>query len=92
VMAKDPEHVQLFGFTALFPITFVSNVFAPADTMPGWLQPFVENNPVSVLADACRGLMVDGAEAEPIITSLIWAAGIAIVFSWVSVRALKRKV
>ena len=91
VVSKDPEHVQLFGFTALFPITFVSNVFAPADTMPDWLQPIVENNPVSVLADACRGLMVTGAEAEPIITSLIWAAGIAAVFSVLSVRALRRK-
>jgi oleandomycin transport system permease protein len=92
VLSKDPEHVQLFGFTALFPITFVSNVFAPSDTMPGWLQPIVENNPVSVLADACRGLMVTGAEAEPIVTSLIWAAGIAAVFSVLSVRALRRKV
>ena len=35
VVAKDPEQVQLFGFTALFPVTFVSNVFVPADTMPG---------------------------------------------------------
>ena len=26
VLAKDPEQVQIFGFTALFPITFVSNV------------------------------------------------------------------
>ncbi len=92
VLSKDPEHVQLFGFTALFPITFVSNVFAPSDTMPDWLQPIVDNNPVSVLADACRGLMVTGAEAEPIVTSLIWAAGIAAVFSVLSVRALRRKV
>jgi oleandomycin transport system permease protein len=92
VLSKDPEHVQLFGFTALFPITFVSNVFAPSDTMPGWLQPIVENNPVSVLADASRGLMVTGAEAEPIVTSLIWAAGIAALFSVLSVRALRRRV
>jgi oleandomycin transport system permease protein len=92
ILSKDPEHVQLFGFTALFPITFVSNVFAPTDSMPGWLQPIVDNNPVSVLSDACRGLMVDGAEAQPIVTSLLWAAGIAAVFSVLSVRALRRKV
>lgn len=35
ILAKDPEQVQIFGFTALFPITFVSNVFVPTDTMPG---------------------------------------------------------
>jgi oleandomycin transport system permease protein len=92
VVAKDPEKVQLFGFTALFPVTFVSNVFVPADTMPSWLQPFVNANPVSILADACRGLMVTGAEATPIIQSLVWAAAIAAVFAPLSVWAFKRRV
>ncbi|MDP9445158.1 MAG: ABC transporter permease, partial [Actinomycetota bacterium] len=50
VLAKDPEHVQMFGFTALFPITFVSNVFVPSETMPQWLQVFVDVNPVTILA------------------------------------------
>src|SRR5215207_6997350 len=92
VLAKDPEHVQLFGFTALFPVTFVSNVFVPAETMPGWLQPFVNANPVSILADACRGLMVTGAEATPIIQSLAWGGAIALVFAPLSVWAFKRRV
>jgi oleandomycin transport system permease protein len=92
VLAKDPEHVQIFGFTALFPIVFVSSVFVQANTMPGWLEPIADNNPVSVLADACRGLMVEGEVAEPVITSLIWAVGIAAVFSVLSVRALRRRV
>ena len=92
VLAKDPEHVQLFGFTVLFPVTFVSNVFVPTETMPSWLQPFVEANPVSILADACRGLMVTGAEATPIIQSLVWAAVIAAVFAPLSVWAFKRRV
>ena len=48
VVASDPEKVQLFGFTALFPVTFVSNVFVPTDTMPGWLQPLVKVNPVTI--------------------------------------------
>jgi len=92
MLAKDPEHVQLFGFTVLFPITFVSNVFVPAETMPGWLQTFVNVNPISVLADACRGLMLTGAEATPIIQSLVWAAAIAAVFAPLSVWAFKRRV
>jgi len=92
VVAKDPERVQVFGFTVLFPVTFVSNVFVPADTMPDWLQGVVNANPVSILADACRGLMVTGAEATPIIQSLAWAGAIAVVFAPLSVRALKRRV
>jgi oleandomycin transport system permease protein len=92
VLAKNPEQVQLFGFTALFPITFVSNVFVDETTMPGWLEPIVENNPVSVLADAARGLMVGGPVAEPVTTSLLWAVAIMAVFAPLSMFALRRRV
>ncbi|MGH3793820.1 MAG: ABC transporter permease [Pseudonocardiaceae bacterium] len=91
VLAKDPEKVQLFGMTALFPITFVSNVLAPANTMPGWLQTFVNVNPVTLLADASRGLMVGGPVAEPVLGSLLWAAVIVAVFMPLSLWALKRR-
>ncbi|MQA27563.1 MAG: ABC transporter permease [Micromonosporaceae bacterium] len=92
VLAKDPEQVQLFGFTALFPVTFVSNVFVPTQTMPGWLQAFVEINPVTLLSDAARGLLVGGPVAGPAIGSLLWAAGITAVFAPLSVWGLKRRV
>jgi oleandomycin transport system permease protein len=92
LIAKDPEKVQLFGFTALFPITFVSNVFVPTKTMPGWLQAFVDVNPVTILTDATRGLLVSGRVAEPVLGSLLWAAVIIIVFAPLSVWAFKRRV
>jgi oleandomycin transport system permease protein len=92
VIAKDPEKVQLFGFTALFPVTFVSNVFVPSETMPGWLQTFVDVNPVTILADATRGLMVGGPVAGPVAGSLLWAAAFTVVFAPLSVWAFKRRV
>jgi oleandomycin transport system permease protein len=92
VLAKDPEKVQLFGMTALFPITFVSNALVPTGTMPGWLQSFVSINPVTLLSDACRGLMVGGPVAEPVLGSLLWAAVIVAIFAPLSLRALKRRV
>lgn len=91
ILAKDAERVQIFGFTALFPLTFVSDVFVPAETMPGWLQGFVNANPVSILADACRGLLQGGPVATEVIQSLLWAAGIAAVFAPLSVLALKHR-
>ncbi|MGH4015387.1 MAG: ABC transporter permease [Pseudonocardiaceae bacterium] len=91
VLAKDPERVQLFGFTALFPITFVSNALAPTETMPGWLQAFVNINPVTLLSDASRGLMVGGPVAGPVLGSLLWAAVIVAVFAPLSLWALKRR-
>ena len=91
VLAKDPEQVQIVGMTTLFPITFVSNALAPTETMPGWLQTFVQANPVTLLSDATRGLMVGGPVAWPVAGTLLCAAVIVAVFVPLSLRALKRR-
>ncbi len=90
VVAKDPEKVMLFGYTALFPITFVSNVFVPTETLPGWLQPVVQANPVSILSDAVRGLLVGGPVATPVMQTLLWAAAIVLAFAPLAVARFKR--
>jgi ABC-2 type transport system permease protein/oleandomycin transport system permease protein len=92
VLASEPEKVQVFGFMVIFPLTFTSNAFVPTDTMPGWLQTWVEVNPVTVLADALRGLLVGGPVFAPVVQSLIWGAVLAAVFAPLAVRALRRRV
>lgn len=92
VLARDPEKVQLFGFAVLFPVTFSSNAFAPTATMPGWLQAWVEINPVTRLSDAVRGLMVGGPVAANAVAVLLWGAGFAAVFAPLALRALRRRV
>ena len=91
VLSKDPEHVQLFGFTALFPVTFISNVYVPVETMPPVLQMVVHANPVSLLAEASRGLLNGGPVLEPALWSLVWAAIIMAIFAPLSVWALNRR-
>ena len=91
VLAKDPEHVQLFGFTALFPVTFVSNVFVPLETLPPLMQSAVQANPVSLLTQASRGLLNGGPALEPALWSLVWAVVITAVFAPLSVWALNRR-
>lgn len=91
VLARDPEHVQLFGFTALFPVTFVSNVFVPVETMPAWLQGVVMLNPVSLLADAARGLLLGGPVLTSALGALGWAVLLTVVFAPLSVWALNRR-
>jgi oleandomycin transport system permease protein len=91
VVAKDAERVQVYGYTALFPLTFVSSAFAPPETMPPWLQGFVNVNPVTHLSDACRGLLVDGPVLVPVLQSLAWAGVIAAVFAPLSVWAFRRR-
>jgi ABC transporter DrrB family efflux protein len=92
LLARDAEHVQIFGFTVMFPLTFVSNVFVPVDTLPGWLQAVVQLNPVTKLVEATRGLMVGGPVMTPVLQSLAWAAALFVVFGSLSLWAFKRRV
>lgn len=73
VLVSEPDKVQIFGFMVIFPLTFTSNIFVPTDRMPGWLQNWVEVNPVTVVADALRGLLVAGPVAGPVLQTLLWA-------------------
>jgi oleandomycin transport system permease protein len=92
VLARDPEKVQIYGFTVLFPLTFASNAFAPTATMPAWLQAWVSINPVSRMADALRGLLVGGPVAANAIATLVWGAAFAAVFAPLAVWALRTRV
>ncbi|HEY0448114.1 ABC transporter permease [Actinophytocola sp.] len=92
MLVNAPEKVMIFGFAVMFPLTFVSNAFVPTDTMPGWLQGWVDANPVTAVADAVRGLLVGGPVAGPVTTTLLWTAGIVAVFAPLAVRAFKRRV
>jgi len=53
---RSVEVAQAAGLIWLFPVTFVSNVFVPLSSMPSWLQPIAEWNPVSTVALAIRTL------------------------------------
>lgn len=92
MLAGDAEKVQAFGFTLVFPITFTSSAFVVVDTMPGWLQAFSDVNPVTHLSDAVRGLLLGGPVAGPVMWSLVWAAGITLVFYPLAMRAYRAKV
>jgi ABC-2 type transport system permease protein len=91
VIARTASSVQGISMLILFPLTFLSNAFVPADTMPDWLQWFVEMNPVSHLVTAVRGLVNDGAVTADVFTALLGAAVIVAVFAPLTVRAYMRK-
>ncbi|WP_308250252.1 ABC transporter permease [Sphaerisporangium fuscum] len=92
LVASDPEKVQIMAFSLMMPLTFTSNAFVPTRTMPGWLQKWVEINPVTHLADAVRGLLSGGPVAGNATISLAWALGIALVFAPLSLRAFRNRV
>jgi ABC transporter DrrB family efflux protein len=92
MLAASPEKVQVFGFVVLFPLTFTSNAFVQTGSMPGALQAWVKVNPVTILADAVRGLLVSGPVARPVLESLLYALAFTAVFAPLAVRAFKRRV
>jgi ABC-type multidrug transport system permease subunit len=92
MLAANPEKVQIFGFVVLFPITFTSDAFVSTASMPGWLQAWSKANPVSLISDAVRGLMVSGPVGRPVVESLLYAVAFTVVFAPLAVRAFKRRV
>ncbi|QEO15377.1 ABC transporter permease [Agromyces intestinalis] len=91
VIARSAGSVQGISFLILFPLTFLSNAFVPADTMPDWLQWFVNINPVSHLVTAVRELVNNGVVGSDAMIALIGAAVIVAVFAPLTVRAYMRK-
>lgn len=90
---KDEESVQAFGLIWIFPLTFVSSAFVPIATMPGWLQVFANNQPVTLVINAMRAMALGGPEfpLNPALwESLVWLAGVMIVFTPLAVRSYRR--
>lgn len=87
---KDEESVGSFGLVWLFPLTFVSNAFVPVPSMPGWLQAFAKNQPVTVVIDEMRSLATGGPLALHAWQSAVWLAAIVAVFVPLAVRAYRR--
>lgn len=91
---RTVESAQQVGFTVIFPLTFLSNVFVPPATLPSWLRPVAEWNPVSALTASIRDLwgnpnpfVADGFPAEhSLLLTLLWIAAIVAVFGPLGVR------
>jgi ABC-2 type transport system permease protein len=91
LVLRSPTAVLNGGFLAIFPLTFLSNVFVPPSTLPGPLEAFVEVNPISVLATASRSLMEGRPDSEAIVVSLAVAAALAVVFLPVTTRLYRSR-
>jgi ABC-2 type transport system permease protein/oleandomycin transport system permease protein len=91
---RQEEAVQAFGLIWLFPLTFVSSAFVPVQSMPGWLQAFAVNQPVTHVINALRALALGDTRVTPmgdnLWLSIVWIAAIVAVFMPLAVRAYKR--
>ena len=97
---KTPEAAQSASFLPIFPLGFVSSIFVPVSSMPDWLQGFAENQPVSVVANTVRSLMIPEEalvflgidQGTLILKSFAWIVAITAVFAPLAVRQYKKAV
>ncbi len=97
LMAGNAQAAQ--GMSLLvFPLTFVSSAYVPVDSMPGWLQPVAEHQPLTVMVNAVRSLALGGPAAAGVggttthwvVLALAWSAGLVAVFAPMAVARYRR--
>ena len=81
LLLRSPSAVMNAGFLAIFPLTFLSNVFVDPATLPSALRAFVDVNPVTLLARASRELMAGTASTGDVLPVLLVAAALTAVFA-----------
>ena len=89
LVLKSPETVQAASFPIIFPLVFASSIFVPVQSMPGWLQAFVEVNPITLITDTVRALAL--GEPFELMPDLAWAAlSMAVVLAVFAPLAIAR--
>ncbi len=91
LLMRSPSAVMNAGFMGIFPLTFLSNVFVEPETLPAPLEAFVNVNPISILADASRGLMEGSVEAADVGISLATAAVLTAIFMPLTTRLYRTR-
>ncbi|MFI7604532.1 ABC transporter permease [Micromonospora sp. NPDC049366] len=89
---RTPGAVQGVMFALIMPLSFASNVFVSADTLPGWMQAFVDVNPMTHLVAAMRGLFLGTPLGTHVWWTLAWCAGFVAVFMPLALRAYRKRV
>ncbi|GAA4482265.1 ABC transporter permease [Actinoallomurus oryzae] len=91
MVIKETASVQTIIALSIFPLAFGTDMVAPTKTLPGWLQAWAKINPVGHTMAACRGLLIGGEIATPLIKSLLWSVGLIVVFAPLAVLAYRRR-
>jgi ABC-2 type transport system permease protein len=86
LFSSSPETANAVGFTLIFPLTFASSMFVPADSMPDGLRQFAEANPFSTITDALRSLWVDAPANSDIWMAFVWCFVLIAIFAPLAVK------
>jgi ABC-2 type transport system permease protein len=79
IYAKSVEGVQWLSFIIVFPLTFASTAFVPADSMNKYLKAFAENQPITQIVEAVRALMLGTPIGNHGVLAVAWCVGILVI-------------
>lgn len=91
VFAKSVEAVQWLTFVIIFPLTFASSAFVPAESMPKYLKMFAENQPITQVVNAVRALMLDLPIGNYGWLAVAWSLGLLAVSIPIASVLFRRK-
>lgn len=91
LVLRTPTAVNSAGLIILFPLAFVSNVFVDPETMPEWLQTFIDINPVSHLVTAARALIHGAPAGSEVAWVLVTCVALIVVFAPLTMWLYQRK-
>lgn len=90
LLARSPQSLSVLSFLVQFPVLFASNTFVDPATMPGWLERFVDLNPVSHLVTTERRLMAGDAGLGDVLVVLGAAVAMTLVFAPLTMKLYRR--
>ena len=75
LLLRSPEAASGFSFLVMF-LPYPSSTFVPIQTMPGVLQGFARNQPVTPVVETLRGLLLGQPVGNSPWLALAWCGGI----------------
>ena len=91
IVMRSENALMGLSMMILFPLTFISNVFVPPETLPRWLEAFVDVNPITHLVTAMRGLVHGHSVTGEIGIVLVVSAGLVAVFGPLTMYVYRKK-
>lgn len=89
--AKTVDGAAGFSYPLIF-LPFISSAFVPTETMPGPVQWFAENQPVTSIVDSIQALFSGQPVGSDIWVALAWCVGVLVIAYVVAMAAYRRKV
>lgn len=88
--ASSVEGASYLLFVPQLLLFMLSTGIAPEKTFPGWLRPYVRNQPVSQISESLRGLATGHVVAANMAATLAWCLGMAVIFGAITLRMQRR--